>query len=131
MENLKLGKQNKEIADQLTMYPSSDKEMLFSFKSNSKQLKKQKEELPSKAIIFTYECRVDDSLIFNSQDNRQLSFRKSLDLSSDPNQEMHRSHLRHKAFSPVFEKGRATFSPLINDNKMNTVKGQNKGKAKC
>lgn len=110
------------------MYPSSDKEMLFSFKSNSKQQKKHKDEILSKAIIFTYECRVDDSLVFNSQENRQLSFRKSLDLSSDPNQELHRSHLRQKAFSPVFEKGRSTFSPLIHNEKVGAIKGQSKGK---
>ena len=63
-------------------------------------------------VIFTQECHVNDSLCQDNNDTKALSFKKSLDLSTEFDKKAHRALLK-RTFSPEQNNQRDTFSPLI------------------
>jgi hypothetical protein len=127
----------KKIPDQLTKYPSSERDMLFSFLSNKdaknnilnelKEASRHQSKQGNAMIIFTHECQVNDSMKVKKRTQKRRSFRKSLNLISI-NDMNNMNDKRDRMFSPNNNNERVMFSPLLDgpngQNKKNDFKSE-------
>jgi len=80
---------------------------------------KEKGAVNKDLIIFTQEWYVEDSMCMKTKEEKALSFKKSLDLSTEYDKKAHRATLKKRTFSPVQDNNRPIFSPLLNNQTIN------------